>query len=174
MVKNTKIGLGSIDASEGAIDLTYLYINPKNLKIVAFQLCSLFIFDSVSDCNSTAMAIAVESLYIVSYSIYFNVCTVEWSQVSVIATKLEFCPEESLWVCQFGSVNFWSLYVERSCLIFCQWFFWLLIVCFPWILWSIVHRSWVQWQMKSSHWIRIIATRAFMAPKFDLGRNKRC
>lgn len=92
MVKNTKIGLGSIDASAGAIDLTYLYINPKNLKIVAFQLCSLFIFDSVSDCNSTAMAIAVESLYIVSYSIYFSVCTVEWSQVSVIATKLEFCP----------------------------------------------------------------------------------
>ena len=89
MVKNTKIVLWSIDASEGAIDLTYLYINPKILKIVAFQLCSLFIFDSVSYCNSTAMAIAVESLYIVSYSIYFNVCIVEWSQVSVIATKLE-------------------------------------------------------------------------------------
>ena len=76
MVENTKIIVwGSIDASKGEIGLTYLYVNPKNFKVTVFQLRSSFIFDSVCDVktDSTTMAIAIESLYVVYSNIYFNV-----------------------------------------------------------------------------------------------------
>ena len=74
----------------GKIGLTYLYINLKNFKTMAFQLRFSFTFDSVCDVktDSTAMAIVIECLYSLYPPISTSMlCTMESSQVSEMATK---------------------------------------------------------------------------------------